>query len=197
MFEALGITEVIDQATTQDPARRMVTAGHAVKAMVLNGLGFLNPQRSLVPHFCQNQPISRLIAPGMQASHRHDETRGRALDTLSAAGLTALYRLMAATAAQRLGVTSTCRPLATTRVHGEGRSNSAAAPDAQVVPITQGDRREHRPDRNHVMVAVVVEPHAGIPVLMQPLRGHRNESQAFGQVVRAHRAQLPPTSHPM
>jgi Domain of unknown function (DUF4277) len=39
MFEELGITEVIDQATQQNPEMRIVTAGHAVKAMVLNGLG--------------------------------------------------------------------------------------------------------------------------------------------------------------
>jgi Domain of unknown function (DUF4277) len=39
MFEELGITEVIDKATQQDPGMRIVTAGHAVKAMVLNGLG--------------------------------------------------------------------------------------------------------------------------------------------------------------
>jgi Domain of unknown function (DUF4277) len=44
MFEELGIAEVIDQATQQDPEMRIVTAGHAVKAMVLNGLGFLNQQ---------------------------------------------------------------------------------------------------------------------------------------------------------
>jgi hypothetical protein len=35
MFEELGIAEVIDHATQQDPAMRIVTAGHAVKAMVL------------------------------------------------------------------------------------------------------------------------------------------------------------------
>ena len=62
MFEELGITEVIDQATQQDPEMRIVTAGHAVKAMVLNGLGFINHQLYLVPHFFQNKPISRLIA---------------------------------------------------------------------------------------------------------------------------------------
>ena len=82
MFEELGIAEVIDQATQQDPAMRLVTAGHAVKAMVLNGLGFVHPQLSLVPHFLQHKPLSRLIAPGIQAHHLNDDTLGRALDTL-------------------------------------------------------------------------------------------------------------------
>jgi len=121
MLEALGLTEVIDRATKPDPEMRIVTAGHAVKAMVLNGLGFLNPQLSLVPHFFPNQPLSRLIAPGLQASHRHDATLGRALDTLYDFGVTALDGLIAATAATRLGLTRTFRHLDTTRLHVDGR----------------------------------------------------------------------------
>src|SRR4029434_2234547 len=105
MFEELGITEVIDQATKQNPAMRIVTAGHAVKAMVLNGLGFVNQQLYLVPHFFTHNTLSRLIAPGIQASQLNDDTLGRALDTLYDFGVTALYSLIAATAATRLALT--------------------------------------------------------------------------------------------
>jgi transposase len=152
MFEELGITEVIARATKQDPARRIVTAGQAVTAMVLNGLGFLNQQRSLVPHFFQHKPIARLIAPGMQASHRNDDTLGRALDTLDDFGVPELYGLIAATAATRLGLTRTCSHLDTTSFHGDGRYNSTQPPDEQVVHITPGSSRDHRPALNHVMV---------------------------------------------
>jgi transposase len=190
MFEELGITEVIDKATQQDPARRIVTAGHAVQAMVLNGLGFLNHQLYLVPHFFQHQPISRLIAPGMQASHRNDDTLGRARDTLDNFGVTALYSLIAATAATRLGLTPKFRHRDTTSVHVDGRENSAEAPDEQIVHITQGDSRAHRPDLKQVLLELVVEHQAGMPVLRQPLSGNRSESKAFGQVVSDHMAQL-------
>jgi hypothetical protein len=44
MFDELGMSDVIDQATRQNPEMRIVTAGTAVKAMVLNGLGFVNQQ---------------------------------------------------------------------------------------------------------------------------------------------------------
>ena len=160
MFEGLGITEVIDQATQQNPETRIVTAGHAVKAMVLNGLGFLNQQLYLVPHFFQNKPIARLIAPGIQASHLHDDTLGCALDTLYEAGLTALYSLIAATAATRLGLTPTFAHLDTTSFHVDGRSNSDEAPDEHVVHITHGYSRDHRPDLNQVMLALIVEHQA-------------------------------------
>jgi transposase len=190
MFEELGLTEVIDRATKQDPEMRIVTAGHAVKAMVLNGLGFVNQQLYLVPPFFQNKPISRLIAPGIQASHLNDDTLGRALDTLDGFGVTALYSLIAATAATRLGLTPTFSHLDTTSFHVDGRYNSDQAPDAEVVPITHGYSRDHRPDLNQVMLELVVEHQAGIPVLMQPLSGNSHDGKAFGQVVSDHIAQL-------
>jgi transposase len=196
MFEELGITEVIDRATQQDPAMRMVTAGHAVQAMGLNGRGFLNPPRYLVPHFFQHKPLARRIAPGLQASHLTDDPLGRARDTLDALGVTALDRLIAATAATRLGLTPTFSHLDTTSWHGDGRYHRDKAPDAQVVHLTPGASRAHRPDRNQVRLALVVEHQAGSPGLRQPLSGHRHDGTAFGQVIRDHRAPLHPTAHP-
>lgn len=82
MFAELGLGDGIDKATQQNPARQIVTAGNAVKAMVLNGLGFVNQRLSLVPQFFQNTPTSRLIAPAIAPAHLHDDTLGRAFDTL-------------------------------------------------------------------------------------------------------------------
>jgi hypothetical protein len=49
MFDELGIGDILDQATHQDPQTRDLTVGEAVKAMVLNGLGFVNQALYLVP----------------------------------------------------------------------------------------------------------------------------------------------------
>lgn len=110
------------------PVALAVTAGHAVKAMVLNGLGFVNQQFYLVPHFFRNKPTSRLIAPAIAASHLNDDTLGRALNTLYAYGVTELYSLIAATAANRLGLAPTFLHLDSTSFQGGGR-----------------DSRDHRP----------------------------------------------------
>ena len=196
MFEELGITEVIDQAMQQDPEMRIVTVGHAVKAMVLNGLGFINQQLYLVPHFFQNKPLPRLIAPGIQASHLNDDTLGRALDTLYAVGVTALYSLIAATAAQRRGLAPRFAHLDSTSLHVDGRYNSAETPEEQVIHITRGYSRDHRPDLNQVMLEWIVEHQAGIPLLMQPLSGNSSDAQEFGQVIRNHIAHLHTTYGP-
>jgi transposase len=194
MFDELGIAEVIDRATQQNPETRIVTAGHAVKAMVLNGLGFVNPQLYRVPRFFQDKPLSRLLAPLLiEAKHLHNETRGRALDTLYAGDVTALYSLIAATAAARLGLAAPFAHLDSTSFHVDGRYNSDEEPAAQVVHITQGYSRDHRPDLNQVMLALIIEHQAGIPVLMKPLSGHSSDAPEFGRIVKEHMAQLQTT----
>jgi len=52
--------------------------------------------------------------------------------------VTELYSLLAATAAERLGLAPRFVHLDTTSVHGDGRYNRDEAPAAQVVPITRG-----------------------------------------------------------
>ena len=78
MFDELGIGDVIDKATHQNPEMRDLTVGEAVKAMVLNGLGFINQALYLVPRFFENKPTSRLIAPRVTPAQLNDDALGRA-----------------------------------------------------------------------------------------------------------------------
>jgi transposase len=190
MFDELGIGDVLDHATQQTPETRFVTVGTAVKAMVLNGLGFVNQQLYLVPRFFQNKPTQRLVAPGINAEHLNDDALGRALDTLYASGVTTLYSLIAATAAERLGLTPRFAHLDSTSFHVDGRYNSEEDPDEYVIHITRGYSRDHRPDLNQVMLELIVEHQAGIPVLMKPLSGNSSDAQDFGEVISTHIDQL-------
>ena len=186
MFDELSIGDVLDQATHQNPEMRDLTVGEAVKAMVLNGLGFINQALYLVPRFFHNKPPYRLISPRVAADQLNDDALGRALDTLYTYGVTELYSLIAATAASRLGLAPTFVPLDTTSFHVDGRYHSDAEPAEHVVHITKGYSRDHRPDLNQVMLELLVEHHAGMPLLMKPLSGNSSDAQEFGQVIHAH-----------
>jgi transposase len=190
MFDELGIGDVIDQATRQNPEMRDLTVGEAVKAMVLNGLGFINQALYLVPRFFQHKPTYRLISPRVTPEQLNDDALGRTLDTLYAYGVTELYSLIAVSAAKRLGLCPTYTHLDTTSFHVDGRYNSDEEPEGQVVRITKGYSRDHRPDLNQVMLELMVEHQAGIPILMTPLSGNSSDPQTFGQVIRAHIEQL-------
>jgi hypothetical protein len=104
LCDELRMGDRLDRAMPHRPETRMVTMRSAVNAMVLHGRGVVNQPLDRVPRCFQNKPTPRLIAPGIDPQHLHDDTLGRALDRLYDDGVTALYRLMAATAAQRLGL---------------------------------------------------------------------------------------------
>src|SRR5919197_166219 len=190
MYNELCIGAVLYQGTQHNPEMHIVTVGNAVKAMVLNGLGFVNQQLYLVPMFFHNKPTHRLIGPGIEATHLNDDTLGRVLDTLYEAGVMELYRLIAVTAAQRLGLTPTFAHLDSTSFNVDGRYNSAEEQRAHVIHITRGYSGDHRPDLNQVMLDLIVEHQAGIPLLMQPLSGHTSDAIDFRHVVTEHIAQL-------
>jgi transposase len=118
---------------------------------------------------------------------------GRALDPLYDAGVTALDRLRATTAATRLGLAPRVAHLDSTSVYVDGRYNSEEEPDAEVLHLTRGDSRDHRPDRHQVMLELMVEPQAGLPLLRQPLSGHSRDVQEFGQGMKEHLAQVQTT----
>jgi hypothetical protein len=87
--------------------------GEAVKAMGLNGLGFVDQALYLVPRFFQNKPTSRLISPRIAPAQLNDDALGRALDTLYAYGVTELYSL----GRDRCRAPGACAPLCPSREH--------------------------------------------------------------------------------
>jgi transposase len=193
MFDALGIGDVIAQATHQNPALRDLTVGEAVKAMVLNGLGLINQALYLVPRCFHTKPTDRLVSPRMAPEPLNDDALGRALETLYAHGVTDLYSLIASTAAERLGLAPRFGHLDSPSFPVDGRYNSDEEPAAQVGHLTRGYSREHRPDLNQVMVELMVAHQAGIPILMKPLSGHSSDAHDVGDAVRAHLQPLPAT----
>ena len=140
--------------------------------------------------FFHHNPTPRLLAPELDAHHCNEDTLGRALETLYAYGVTARYRLIAATAARRLGLTPTWVPRDRPSLPVDGRYNRGEEPDAHVMHLTRGSSRDHRPDLNQVMLDLMAAHQAGIPLLLQPLRGHTSDASDFGQVVRQHMQHL-------
>ncbi len=185
LCDGRGMGDVLDRGLQHPPETRLVPVGSAVNALVLKGLGCVTPQRALGPRCFQHTPPPRLMAPGVEAQPLHADTRGRPGDRREADGVTALARLMAATAAPRRGLAPTVARLDRPRLHGDGRDHRAAEPEAEGMHRTRGASRDHRPARNQVMLDRMVEPQAGRPRLRQPLSGHRRAGQDVGPVVTA------------
>jgi len=112
---------------------------------------------------------------------------GRALDELYKYGVTELFRDLAAHAADQLGLTSRFAHLDATSFsfHGEYDSDEGRSEDG-VVRIRQGYSRDHRPDLNQVVLDMIVERKAGLPVLMKPLSGNVSDPGSFPELIDRH-----------
>jgi transposase len=190
MFEELGVGELIDKVIPQDTNKRIVTVGQSVKAMVLNGLGFVNKALYLVPHFFEDKPVGRLVGEGIEAGHLNDDTLGRALDDLYNYGVTKLYSLISVQAVKRLGLLCKFGHLDATGFHTDGTYNSKSESEEGVVQITRGYSRDHRPDLNQVVLQLISDGQAGIPLLMETLNGNNSDKDSFRNTIKTHIGQL-------
>ena len=191
MFDELELGTLIDQTVPQDFIRRGVTVGQAVKAMVLNGLGFVNQRLYLTPKFFETKPTERLLGPDILPEHLNDDVLGRALDRLYDYGVTELFRELAAHAAEHLGLRPRFAHLDATSFHVDGTYNSGdEAPEEGVSHVRPGYSRDHRPDLNQVVLEMIVEHQAGLPLLMKPLSGNSSDQGDFPRLIERHVAQL-------
>lgn len=173
MYDALGMGEVLDGAIAQDTDQRHVTIGQAVKALLGNGLGLINRALYLTPQFFADKPTERLLGPGIRAEPLNDDVLGRALDTLYEHDVTTLFMLISTRACRRLGLVGSTAHRDSTSFHVDGDHDRAEA--TGVVTLTEGYSRDRRPDLHQVMLNLIVEQRAGLPLWMQPLSGNSYE----------------------
>ena len=190
MVDELGLVELIDAVIIQDHEQRVVSVGQCVKAMVLNGLGFVNRALYLMPHFFKDKPIGRLLGEGIEAEHLNDDTLGRAMDTIYAYDAEKLYGQLAAQSVKRLGLSCDVGHIDSTSFHTDGVYNSDQDPSEQTIHITKGYSRDHRPDLNQVILQLITDNQAGIPIWMAALSGNSNDKESFRETLNAHLEQL-------
>ncbi|WP_339133108.1 MAG: IS1634 family transposase [Candidatus Electrothrix sp. GW3-4] len=191
MYDELGLGELIDSLIHQDKEKRVVSVGQAVKAMVLNGLGFANRALYLTPHFFQDKPVDRLIGEGIEAQHLNDTVLGRALEVIYEHNPEELYSQLAARAIGRLGLLARFGHLDSTSFHTDGRYPANGSEEEEgVIRITKGYSRDHRPDLNQIVLQLICERQAGIPLLMKPLSGNSSDKTDFRKTVQAHIDQM-------
>jgi transposase len=186
MFEELEIGDRIDEQIAQDFEERNVSVGQAVKALVLTGLGFVQQRLYLTAQFFEKMPTDRLIGEGVRPEHLNDDVLGRALDDLYDYGVTELFRDLAAHAAEKLGLTSRFAHLDATSFSFEGEYDSDESSEDEVIRVQQGYSRDNRPDLNQVVLDMIVERKAGLPVLMKPLSGNVSDPGSFPELIDRH-----------
>ena len=185
MCRELGIAEIIDTILPKDNDHK-VSHGEALVAMILNGLGFHSRTLHMFPDFFADKPTERLIGPGVLPKHLNDDVLGRCLDALFDADVSALYQVLAEKVVERLGLNSTAVHLDITSFHVDGEYDYGDDGETKRIQLVKGYSRDHRPELNQVILELICENQAGLPVYMQALSGNTNDQKAFAEVTRHH-----------
>jgi transposase len=174
-----------------------------VKALILNGLGFISAPLYLVSEFFASKPVSHLLGEGIEARHLNDDRIGRVLDKLFRYGSTEFFLKAALQAVKRFGVETHQLHLDSSSFALEGEyPEAAAAPDEaqsetavpegdemQPIRICRGYSRDQRPDLKQYLVNLVCSRDGGVPLWLRVADGNQNDTQHFASIMREFAAQ--------
>ena len=182
--KAIGLEELINTRMPKVSHNSMISNGTLLVAMILNGLGFVSRTLHMYPEYFSEKPTERLLGKGILPSHINEDVMGRFLDSLYEEGVSELYQNIAARVVTYLKLPCNSLNLDTTNFHLDGQYERDI--DAQSIHITRGYSRDHRPDLNQVVLSLITENQAGIPLYMQAISGNVNDSETFKKTVKSH-----------
>ena len=178
----LGIAEKINERLKKQDSRRIVSAGTAAVALILNGLGFTNRRLYLTPQFFESKPIDRLLGEGILAEHLDDHTLGKALDEIAEYGSTRLFGEIAFEIALENNLLGPLAHLDSTSMSVEGKYEDTE--EAEVVKLTHGHSKDHRPDLKQVVMNLVITGPSSIPLWMEPRDGNTSDKASFHETIK-------------
>lgn len=81
IIDDLNIEKIVNSLIKTD-VREKISAGTIVKAIILNGLGYMSQPLYLFPEFFRDKPVEKLLGNGIKAEEINDDKIGRVMDAL-------------------------------------------------------------------------------------------------------------------
>ena len=103
LIDEIGIVELLDEKLGIAP-REKISTGLVVKAMLLNGLGFVSAPLYLFERFFQGKAIKHLLGEGIEAGYLNDDRLGKALDKLYETGLSDIFVAISLKTMEKFGI---------------------------------------------------------------------------------------------
>jgi transposase len=197
IIDEAGLVDEIDRRIGTHPQEH-VSSGQTLKAMILNGLGFLCAPLYLFEEFFAGKATEHLIGPGIKPEHLNDERLGRVLDKLCDFGLTELFVSVAGRAAERFGLPETKSVhLDATSFHLHGRYDDDETDggkeeerEPEEIRITHGYSRDRRPELKQFVVDLMSTGKGGVPLFLRVADGNESDQAVFADLIKEFRARL-------
>ncbi|MBS9384039.1 MAG: IS1634 family transposase [Dolichospermum sp. BR01] len=209
IIDSIGIVEIINELIGVEKDEK-VNAGQVVKAMIINGLGFVSKPLYMFPKYFETIACEHLIGAGVKPEYLNDDKLGRVMDKLFIKGLDTIFFIIAVKAAQKFGVSLSTSHLDSSSMHVHGQyntslpevifesqkvENSPELKELEVkspkeITITYGYSRDHRPDLKQFIIEMICSGDGDIPIFLKLASGNQADSSCFGQIAVEYQQQL-------
>jgi transposase len=204
IIDEIGIVEIINEEVSIEPGE-IVTAGQVVKAIILNGLGFVSRALYLFPQFFEDKAIEHLLGEGIEPKHLNDDKIGRVMDKLYQIGVSGTFLLISLAAVKKFGVSTYDGHLDSTSLSVEGEykkeyptveiiksgpGGEEITPGPQPIKITYGYSRDRRPDLKQFLIDLIVSGDGDVPLFLKAGDGNEADKAVFGQISKEFKKQV-------
>jgi len=172
--------------------KETVSPGQVMKAIILNGLGFLSAPIYLFDTFFVGKSTEHLIGEGVTPEQLHDDRIGRALDKYHQAGTTQLFTAIALKAAKKFRVEMNSVHLHSSSISVEGAyktcqeksqdietDSSDPADEMKAIKIVHGYLRDKRPDLKQFIIDTIVSGDGDVPLYLKIDDGNADDKSVF------------------
>ena len=194
IVDSIGLVEIINEYCGKESEEK-ISSGQVVKAMILNGLGFVSSPLYMFSEFFKDKPCEYLIGKGVKAEYLNDDKLGRVLDKLFLKGLTEIFLAISLNVKEQFEISSKSSHLDSSSLHVHGEYNTSLPnvvidningdnqiKTPQTIEITYGYSRDHRPDLKQFIIELISSGDGDIPMFFETASGNQSDSSNFAKI---------------
>lgn len=196
LIDEIGIVRIINEKLGID-SREKIAAGIMVKAILINGLGFVSRPLYLFNQFFDDKAIEILLGENVESNHLNDDKIGRVMDNLYRHGLNNLFIEIVLSVIKKFKIDTKYSHLDATsfHLHGEYKNGEINKKEEEItrerpIFITKGYSRDHRPDLKQCVLDLITSSDGDIPLLMRAGDGNEADKAVFGKILAEFKKQI-------
>jgi transposase len=192
IIDEIGIVEKVNELLGTDP-RQKINCGEVVKAIILNGLGFVAQPLYLFSNFFKDKAVEHLLGVGVKAEELNDDKLGRVMDKLYKYGLSNIFLIIGLEVIKKYGISTKYSHLDSTSFHVDGKYDNRTKKETEEqrleinrenpIFITEGYSRDHRPDLKQCVLDLIVSSDGDIPIFIRGGSGNESDKAMFGKIL--------------
>ncbi len=184
MLKKIKIKEHIDKRIPVAKEKgAKTTMGERVIAMVLNAIGFPDSRLYMFPGFLQQISIAKLMGPQVKAEYFNDDALGRCLDAIYEYGTTKLFSDIVLGIAKRHNLLGKTMHIDSTSLTLYGEYENREKP-SKALDVTYGYSKAHRHDLKQVVLTMITNNKANLPIFMAGHSGNASDQKILIQAAK-------------